>query len=102
MALITIAALTGLRWDELVALRRCEVDPAAGTVRVPRKLAALKSGLEFGPPKSAAGIRVVAIPAVARKALESHLAEFTGGHPEALIFTDERDMPLGTGNIRGR
>ncbi|MFC4072867.1 tyrosine-type recombinase/integrase [Actinoplanes subglobosus] len=100
VALITVAAFSGLRWGELAALRRCDVDLAAGTVRVPRKLAALKSGLEFGPPKSAAGIRVVALPAVARKALISHLGKFTGAHPEALIFTGDKDMPLRTGNFR--
>jgi integrase len=100
VALITVAAFSGLRWGELAALRRCDVDLAAGTVRVPRKLAALKSGLEFGPPKSAAGIRVVALPAVARKALISHLGEFTSAHPEALVFTGDKDMPLRTGNFR--
>jgi integrase len=41
VALITVAAFSGLRWGELAALRRCDVDLAAGTVRVPRKLAAL-------------------------------------------------------------
>ncbi|WP_239143964.1 tyrosine-type recombinase/integrase [Actinoplanes philippinensis] len=65
-----------------------------------RKLAALKSGLEFGPPKSAAGIRVVALPAVARKALSGHLAEFTAAPPEALVFTGDKDMPLRTGKFR--
>jgi integrase len=66
VALITVAAFSGLRWGELEALRRCDVDAQAGTIRVPRKFAALKSGLEFGPLNSAAGIRVVALPATAR------------------------------------
>jgi integrase len=100
VALITVAAFSGLRWGESAALRRCDVDVAVGTVRVPRKLAALKSGLEFGPPKSAAGIRVVALPAVARKALISHLGKFTGAHPDALIFTGDKDMPLRTASFR--
>ena len=90
VALITVAAFSGLRWGELAALRRCDVDLTAGTVRVPPKLAALKSG----PPKSAAGIRVVALPAVSRKALGQHLDEFTGVSPEALVFTGDKDMPL--------
>ncbi|SNS03765.1 Phage integrase family protein [Actinoplanes regularis] len=100
VALITVAAFSGLRWGELAALRRCDVDAQAGTVRVPRKLAALKSGLEFGSPKSAAGIRVVALPAMARQALTRHLADFTGAGPEALVFTADKDMPLRTGNFR--
>ncbi|GIF15272.1 hypothetical protein Ate01nite_53040 [Actinoplanes teichomyceticus] len=100
VALITVAAFSRLRWGELAALRRCDVDMQGGTVRVPRKLAALKSGLEFGPPKSAAGIRVVALPAMARQALTRHLADFTGADPEALVFTGDKDMPLRTGNFR--
>ncbi|MFI7070685.1 hypothetical protein [Micromonospora sediminicola] len=74
-ALIIVAALSGLRWGELAALRRCDVDLDAATVRVPRKLAALKDRLGFGPPKSAAGVRVVALPAAAVEALREHLAE---------------------------
>jgi integrase len=32
-ALIIVAAFSGLRWGELAALRRCDVDLAAGTVK---------------------------------------------------------------------
>ncbi|HEX8345118.1 MAG TPA: hypothetical protein VF657_10290 [Actinoplanes sp.] len=39
------------------ALRRCDVDLEAAIVRVPRKLAVLVGRVEFGPPKSAAGVR---------------------------------------------
>jgi hypothetical protein len=38
------------------------VDLTAGTVKVPRKLAALRDRLEFGPPKSNAGNRTMALP----------------------------------------
>ncbi|BCY06168.1 site-specific integrase [Actinoplanes sp. L3-i22] len=100
VALITVAAFSGLRWGELAALRRCDVDERAGTVRVPRKLAALKSGLEFGAPKSAAGIRVVALPAMAQAALTRHLVDYAGADPESLVFTGDKDKPLRTGNFR--
>ncbi|MEU7906596.1 hypothetical protein [Actinoplanes sp. NPDC049118] len=99
-ALILVAAFSGLRWGELAALRRCDVDQEVGTVRVPRKLAALKSGMEFGPPKSAAGIRVVALPVVARTALAGHLGGFTDAEPEALVFTGDKGTALRTGNFR--
>ncbi|MCM0674930.1 hypothetical protein NCC78_09535 [Micromonospora phytophila] len=60
-ALIIVAALSGLRWGKLAALRRCDVDLDAATVRVPRKLAALKDRLKFGPttrspPRSITGL----------------------------------------------
>jgi integrase len=99
-ALIIVAAFSGLRWGELAALRRCDVDLDAGTVRVPRKLAALRNRMEVGPPKSDAGVRVVALPAVAVTALRGHLATHVKQDPEALIFTGDKGGLLRTGNFR--
>jgi len=73
---------------------------AARVVRVPWKLAALKGTLEFGPPKSAAGARTVALPRAAADALAGHLAgEFVGNGPEALIFTGNKGALLRSGNF---
>jgi integrase len=55
-ALVIVAAFSSRRWGELVALRRRDVNTTEGVVRVPGKLAALQSRLEFGPPKSQASI----------------------------------------------
>ena len=64
-ALVLFAAFTGLRWSELVALRRSDLDLDARVVRVVRKFAELQDGSRMvGPPKSGAGIRGVALPAV--------------------------------------
>ena len=76
-ALVLLAAFTGLRWGELVAVRRCDLDLDAGTVRISRKFAELRDGRRVaGPPKSAAGVRVVALPAMLVDAMKRHLAEF--------------------------
>lgn len=76
-ALVLLAAFTGLRWGELVAVRRCDLDLDAGTVRISRKFAELRDGRRVaGPPKSAAGVRVVALPAMLVDAVKRHLAEF--------------------------
>jgi integrase len=40
-ALVIVAAFSGLRWGELAALRRRDVDLETGVVRVTRKLAVL-------------------------------------------------------------
>ena len=37
-ALVLLACFCGLRWGELAALRRCDIDTEAGTVRVVRQL----------------------------------------------------------------
>jgi integrase len=99
-ALIVVAAFSSLRWGELAALRRCDVDLTTGTVRVPRTLTALRNRMEFGAPKSAAGNRVVALPAVARSALAAHLRDYVGDGPDALVFTGEKGAVLRSGNWR--
>jgi integrase len=54
-ALILLAAVSGLRWAELVGLRRGDLDLDSSTLRVPRRVAELRDGdegpkmvLEFG------------------------------------------------------
>jgi integrase len=98
-ALVLVAALTGLRWGELVALRRCDVDLDARQVRVPRKLAALRNRMAFGAPKSEAGKRTVSLPRAAVDELRAHLAEFVADDPEALIFTGQKGALLRSGNF---
>ncbi|WP_223198447.1 tyrosine-type recombinase/integrase [Solihabitans fulvus] len=98
-AFILAAAFTGLRWGELIALRRCDVDLDAPTVRVPRRLAQLSSGeLVAGPTKSAAGVRTVALPGVLVPELQRHLMAFVKAGPEELIFTGEKGAALKRGN----
>lgn len=99
-ALVIVAAFSGLRWGELAALRRSDVDLAAGTVRVPRKLAALRNRMEFGPPKSEASNRTVTLPGAARTVLAEHLAAYVGEGPDALVFTGDKGAMLRSGNFR--
>jgi integrase len=98
-ALIIVAALTGIRWGELIALRRCDVDLVTGAIRVPRKLAALRNRMEFGPPKSEAGRRTVALPRAAVVELREHLDDFVGDGPNALVFTGNRSALLRSSNF---
>jgi integrase len=98
-ALILVAAFSGLRWGELAALRRSDVDLAAGTVRVPRKLAALRNRMEFGPPKSEASNRTVTLPAAALKALKPHMLQHVAAGADALVFTGDKGALLRTGNF---
>jgi integrase len=97
--MILVAAFSGLRWGELAALRRSDVDLAAGTVRVPRKLAALRNRMEFGPPKSEASNRTVTLPAAAVTALKPHMLQHVAAGAEALVFTGDKGALLRTGNF---
>ena len=64
-ALVLLACFCGLRWGELAALRRCDIDIEGGTVRVARQLTEVRGQPPFfAPPKSDAGRRMVVIPSV--------------------------------------
>jgi integrase len=98
-ALVLLAAFTGLRWGELVAVRRCDLDLDAGTVRISRKFAELRDGRRVaGRPKSAAGVRVVALPAMLVDAMKRHLAKFPA-EDEELIFRGPLGAPLRRNNF---
>jgi integrase len=102
-ALVLLAAFGSLRWGELAALRRRDVEAEQGTVRVERSLTELAGGGRlFGPPKSMAGKRVVVVPAVVRPALAHHLATFTASQADALVFTSSMGAPLRDGKFRRR
>jgi integrase len=76
-ALILLAAWTGLRIGELSALRREHLDLNAGTVSVNSAVVdVIGRGRSYGPPKSAAGRRTVAIPPHIIGDLEHHLAMY--------------------------
>jgi len=102
-ALVLLAVFGSLRWGEFAVLLRRDVDVQLGTIRVERSLSELPGGgYLFGPPKSAAGRRVVVLPAAIRPALADHLAAFAVDHPDALVFTSPAGMPLRPSNFRRR
>ncbi|MFI6933090.1 tyrosine-type recombinase/integrase [Streptomyces sp. NPDC050287] len=85
--LILLAAFTGLRWGELIGLCRRDLDLDTGTLRVRRNVAELHSGKRLlKEPKSAAGKRTVAIPAVIVTDLATHLAVFAEPGPDGRVF----------------
>jgi integrase len=100
-ALIVVAAFTGLRWGELIALRRSDLDLANGTVRVSRKFGELRDGTRIvGPPKSAAGFRTVAVPGVVAELLRVHLTKYAEDGPDALVFTGGKGAVLRRSNFQ--
>ena len=72
-ALVLLAVSSSLRWGELMALTRADVNLRTGTVRVTRSLSDDRGRMALGPPKSAAGKRMVAIPDPVVPVLREHL-----------------------------
>jgi integrase len=98
--LVLAAAMTGLRWGELITLRRRDFDLSTGTVAVHRRIAQLRQGeMQVGPTKSAAGVRTVALPAVLVPELQSHISKFAEERIDGLVFTGSRKSALRRGNF---
>jgi integrase len=71
-----LAATTGLRRGEILALRWADVDLKTARLTVNRSLGQTRQGgLRFGPPKSEKGLRTIALPAMTVEALERHHAK---------------------------
>ena len=90
--LVLLAAWTGLRFGELAALERDDVDLDAGTVTVTKQRLTLDDGrtLTTGP-KSAAGRRTVTVPPPLVAQLAAHIDRHAG---DRLVFVDAHGRPL--------
>jgi len=99
--LVLLGTFGSLRWGELAALTRGNVDADAGLVTVRASLAELTTGeLVIGPPKSAAGRRTVALPASVRPDLRRHLDSFVAPGADALVFTGPKGAALRRSNFQ--
>ena len=85
--LILVAGFGGLRWGELVGLRRRHVDLPGARLHVVEQAAEVAGKVIVGPPKTDAGRRVVTLPAVAVEALAEHLDRHVLPGSDALVFT---------------
>ncbi|CQD11843.1 integrase [Mycobacterium lentiflavum] len=84
--MIILASWCALRFGELVALRRNDIDLDDAIVRVRRQAVRIEGGWKLGDPKSEAGRRDVAIPPHIIPAVEGHLTKHVGPQKNALLF----------------
>jgi Site-specific recombinase XerC len=94
-AFILLATFASLRWGEVTALTRDDIDLTAGTVRVRVAYIERSTGeMVLGPPKSRAGRRVVGIPKAIVPALREHLETYVKPEGGALVFVGVKGGPL--------
>lgn len=84
--LVLLAAWCGLRFGELAELRRSDIDLVRGVVHVRRAVVRVDGCDLVGPPKSAAGVRAIAIPPHLLPAVDDHLRTHVGAAPDSLAF----------------
>ncbi|BCI83174.1 putative prophage phiRv2 integrase [Mycolicibacterium sp. TY66] len=95
-ASVIMAAWCGLRWGETSELRRKDVNGDASVLRIRRAVTYRKGAFDVGEPKTAAGIRDVAVPPHVRPVILAHLNDHVAAAPESLLFP----MPDG-GHMHG-
>ena len=97
-AMILVTTFASLRFGEVTALQRTDLDLSSGLVRGRRALVEVRGrGLVLDPPKSRAGVRTVALPHPVFDALRDHVAAFVNRAPTALVFTSPTGAPIRRG-----
>jgi integrase len=99
-ALVLVTTFGCLRWGEVSALQRRDLDMELGTVRVRQAFTEQRGvGLVLGPPKSRAGRRTVTLPGAVLPATRLHLDQYVGPDLDALVFTGPTGAPIWRGNL---
>jgi integrase len=98
--LIYVAADTGMRWSELVGLRRSKVDLRGRKIRVTEQLVQMEDGSFLRKePKTGAGVRSISLSEPMTALLAEHLREFTGAEPDSLVFTNGAGNPISSSSF---
>jgi integrase len=97
-AAVHVAAWCGLRFGELIELRRKDIHNHDDrmTLSIRRAATRVDNKLVVGPPKTDAGVRDVTVPPHVAEILRAHMQKHTGRGPEAFVFTTTRGRRLST------
>jgi integrase len=110
-AFVLTGAFVGLRFSEAAGLQRRHVDLVRRTITVEHQLERISKataderGIEpegFGPPKSDAGYRTLAIPAPLVPIIEYHLATYSEPGRHGLVFVGPLGGSLARSNFSGK
>lgn len=94
-ALIYLALDSGMRWSELAGLRRSKLDLNRGKVRVTEQLVRLDNGEWLRKePKTTSSRRTISLSPFTTNVLASHVEQFSGTGPDALVFPNGAGNPL--------
>ena len=91
--LIEFLVASGARWGEATALRPCDVDRVAGTVRISRAWKPIQGGYELGAPKTRKSIRTINVPAAVLDKLD---------YSDEFLFTNRAGHPVRSNGFHHR
>jgi integrase len=92
--LVLVTTFGSLRWGEVTALRRDDVDVTRDVLHVRTAFSRRYSGeIVRGAPKSRASVRTIALPRPLMELLGEHLAKNVRDEPAALVFTGDKGAP---------
>jgi integrase len=95
--LILLATFGSLRWGELMGLRKSDIDLNEATVCIERSVIEIGRELVVKEPKTAAGVRTIALPRTLMREIARHLDRFAEAGPEGRMFVG----PYGVTPVRG-
>lgn len=98
--LVLLAAFGALRWGELAALRRSDLDLRKMTVKVERSMVELSGHLSEGLTKSVAGQRTVNLPKGLKPVVQHHLAEWAEAGKNGRVFVGPQGGTLRRSNFQ--
>ena len=91
---VLTAAFTGMRWGELIGLRRANVDLDVGCIYVVEQLVRVDREWVRKGPKTAAGRRRIALPPLLTELLVDHVETHSSDAPDALVFPNKAGKPI--------
>ena len=98
--MILFAVDTGMRWSEIIGLRRQKLDLVNRKVRVTEQLVRLEDGKFIRrEPKTAAGVRSISISPHTAALVAEHIDKFTEAGKDALVFTSGSGAPISSSSF---
>ena len=93
--LIYVAVDSGMRWSELIGLRRSRVDTRRHKIRVTDQLVQLEDNSFLRrEPKTGAGVRSITMSPPTAERLAAHVAQFANDGPDGLVFPNSAGNPI--------
>lgn len=101
-AVVPVLSWCGLRFGELIELRRKDVHTEGErmTLKIRRAATLVDDKVVVGRPKTDAGIREVTVPPHVAETLREHMRKHTGRGPESFVFTTTRGLRLSKTALR--